>query len=183
MSLFCKAIILITCHDSRWRIFQFSRVNHHTEGYLSKGIVKRTGRRESIEPKKRYKQISSMDLILSNYWWESLVEVIRQNIAGWCQQIFLSSLTMHSNVLLLSLKQTFPCIIWILTEGDGIKTRQPFKIFSTFQVHTFLHDLLSSEFFRNLVSVCHCFRQTRLNNPGKALVAPKLKWQIQVPNR
>ena len=24
----------------------------------------------------------------SNYWWESLLEVIRQNIAGWCRQTF-----------------------------------------------------------------------------------------------
>ena len=24
----------------------------------------------------------------SNYWWDSLLEVIRQNTAGWCQQAF-----------------------------------------------------------------------------------------------
>ena len=38
-----------------------------------------------------------------------------------------------SNVLPLYLKQTFLPIIWIFTdgEGDGIKSRQPFKIFST----------------------------------------------------
>ena len=52
--LFCKAIILITCHDSRWRIFQFSRVNHHTQGNLLKGIDKKTGRREGIESIKRF---------------------------------------------------------------------------------------------------------------------------------
>ena len=38
---------------------------------------------------------------------------------------------MPSNVLPLSLKQTFPPIIWIFTEGDGIKSRLLFKIFST----------------------------------------------------
>ena len=37
----------------------------------------------------------------------------------------------HSNFLPLHLKQTFPPIIWIFTEGDGIKFRLPFKIFST----------------------------------------------------
>ena len=40
---------------------------------------------------------------------------------------------MPCNVLLLHLKQTFPPIIWIFTEGegDGIKSRLPFKIFYT----------------------------------------------------
>ena len=38
---------------------------------------------------------------------------------------------MPINVLPLQLKQTFPPIIWIITEGDGIESRLPFKIFST----------------------------------------------------
>ena len=39
---------------------------------------------------------------------------------------------MPSNDLSLHIKQTFPAIIWIFTEdeGDGIKSRLPFKIFS-----------------------------------------------------
>ena len=47
--------------------------------------------------------------------------------------VFKSSLKTHGNVLPLHLKQTFPCIIWIFTKGkgDGIKSRLPFKIFST----------------------------------------------------
>ena len=53
--------------------------------------------------------------------------LIRQNIAGWCQQTFVFKclLTTLSNVLPLHLKQTFPAIIWIFTEGegDGIKSR------------------------------------------------------------
>ena len=42
-------------------------------------------------------------------------------------------MTMSSNVLPLQLKETFPPKIWIFTksEGDGIKSRLPFKIFST----------------------------------------------------
>ena len=45
----------------------------------------------------------------------------------------LSLLIMPSNVLPLHLKQTFPSIIRIFTEGegDGIGTMLPFKIFST----------------------------------------------------
>ena len=41
--------------------------------------------------------------------------------------------TTPSNVLPLHLKQTFPPIIWIFIEGegDGIKSRLPFKIFFT----------------------------------------------------
>ena len=40
---------------------------------------------------------------------------------------------MPNNVLPLRLKQTFPPIIWICTEGEGdrIESRVPFKIFST----------------------------------------------------
>ena len=47
--------------------------------------------------------------------------------------VFKSLLTMPSNVLPLHLKQTFPPIIWIFTEGesDGIKSRLPFKFFSS----------------------------------------------------
>ena len=50
--------------------------------------------------------------------------------------VFKNLLTMPSNVLPLGLKQTFPPIIWIFTEGegDGIESRLPFKIFSTLLV-------------------------------------------------
>ena len=63
-------------------------------------------------------------------WWsnfsenskESLLEVLRQNIDGWCQQTFCfqNFLTTPSNVLPLHLKQTFLPIIWIFTEGEGV---------------------------------------------------------------
>ena len=46
-----------------------------------------------------------------------------------------------SNVLSLHLKQTFPPIIWIFTEGDGIKSRLPFKIFSTLTTRKHLTSL------------------------------------------
>ena len=54
--------------------------------------------------------------------------------------IFKSLLTTPSNVLPLHLKQTFPHIIWILTEGkgDGIESRLPFKIFSTLNFSLYL---------------------------------------------
>ena len=45
--------------------------------------------------------------------------------------VFKSLLTMPSNVLLLHLKHTLPPIIWIFTEGDGIESMLPFKVFST----------------------------------------------------
>ena len=46
--------------------------------------------------------------------------------------VFKRLLATPSNVLPLHLKETFPPIIWIFTEGesDGIKSRLPFKIFS-----------------------------------------------------
>ena len=43
-------------------------------------------------------------------------------------------LTTPSNVLPLHLKQTFPLIVWIFTEGEWIESRLPFKIFSTLYV-------------------------------------------------
>ena len=48
-----------------------------------------------------------------------------------------SLLTTPSNILPLHLKQTFPPILWIFTEGeaDGIESRLPFKIFSTLKCH------------------------------------------------
>ena len=53
--------------------------------------------------------------------------------------VFKSLLTTPSNVLLLHLKQTFPPIIWIFTEGEGggIESRLPFKIFSTLLIWHF----------------------------------------------
>ena len=47
-----------------------------------------------------------------------------------------SLLTTPSNALPLHLKQTVPPIIWIFneSEGDGIESRLPFKIFSTLLV-------------------------------------------------
>ena len=59
--------------------------------------------------------------------------------------VFKSLLTMPSNVLPLHLKQTFPIVILIFTEseGNGIKTRLPFKIFSTL--------ILENEVFRPLL--------------------------------
>jgi hypothetical protein len=55
-----------------------------------------------------------------------------KNIFGWCQQTLL---TTPNNVLHLHLKQNFLPIFWIFTEdeGDEIKSRLPFKIFSTLQ--------------------------------------------------
>ena len=47
--------------------------------------------------------------------------------------VFKSVLTTPSNILPLHLKKTFPPIISIFTEGDGIESRLPFKIFSTLQ--------------------------------------------------
>ena len=55
--------------------------------------------------------------------------------------VFKSLLTTPSNVLPLHLKQTFPPIIWIFTEteGDWIKSRLPFKIYSTLLVTNWNH--------------------------------------------
>ena len=66
--------------------------------------------------------------------------------------VFKGLLTKPSNVLPLYLKQTFPHIIWIFTEGegDGIKSRAPFKIFSTL-----------SNSRRMFLKISHCALVTR----------------------
>ena len=49
----------------------------------------------------------------------------------------------------LDLKQTFPPIIWIFTEGDGIESRLPFKIFPTLSPSPFrVLFLLNKTFFK-----------------------------------
>ena len=51
---------------------------------------------------------------------------------------------MPINVLPLRLKQTFPPIIWIITEGGEIESRLPFKIFFTLnQNHSFIYEFWS----------------------------------------
>ena len=52
-----------------------------------------------------------------------LLEVIRQNIAGWCQQTFCFQKFVDCA------QQTFPPIIWIFTEGDGINSGYLLKYF------------------------------------------------------
>ena len=56
---------------------------------------------------------------------------------------------MISNVLPLCLKQTFPPIIWICTEGVGIESKLPFKIFSTLK--TIVAEILSFRMFTGFV--------------------------------
>ena len=55
---------------------------------------------------------------------------------------------MPINVLPLHLKQTFPSIIWIFTEGEGdeIKSRLPFKMFSALKDNN--DNIKISEFFK-----------------------------------
>ena len=81
-----------------------------------------------------YRRVTFTFSEISNYWQESLLELIRQNIAGWCNKLFVFKTlwTMTSNIFAIHLNQTFLPIIWIFTEGegDGIKPRILFKIFS-----------------------------------------------------
>ena len=75
--------------------------------------------------------------------------------------VFNSLLTTPSNVLPLHLKQTFPPLIWIFTEGegDGIKFMLPSKIFSPLQ------NFLMSKFTIDFVYT------------GKKLLVLKLNWE------
>ena len=91
---------------------------------------------------------------------------------------------MPSNVLLLHLKQTFPPIIWIFTEGDGIKSRLAFKIFSTLlEIYNFVPRLnvnsinvsgmcsvtcsaiLGATFTLALAFFCHFYRKYHMPEP------------------
>ena len=76
----------------------------------------------------------------SNYWRETLLEGIRQKIAGWCQQTFCYQNFVDNT------QQAFPLIIWIFTEdeGDGIESRLHFKNFSS------LHTMWWNPFWRSI---------------------------------
>ena len=58
-----------------------------------------------------------------------------QNIARPCQHTF-ENKNFDDNTQSLNLKQTFPPMIWIFTQGEGdeIKSRLTIKIFSTLKI-------------------------------------------------
>ena len=114
---------------------EFDNLSFYETNYAHIGLVEGKNsqpskKRNKSQDLRRYPGFFSITFNFSensNYCRESLFEVIRQNNDGGCQQT-------PSNVLPLDLKQTFPLIIWIFTEGDGIESRLPFKIFSTLQI-------------------------------------------------
>ena len=83
--------------------------------------------------------------------------------------VFKSLLTTPSNVLPLHLKQTFPPIIWVFTEGegDGMESRLPFKIFSTLNNFLMLIILTQKFAFLHMMNYYFC-------SPPKLLT----KWQV-----
>ena len=83
--------------------------------------------------------------------------------------VFINLLTMPINVLPLHLKQTFPPIIWIFTEGegDGMESRLPFKIFSTLNNFLMLIILTQKFAFLHMMNYYFC-------SPPKLLT----KWQV-----
>ena len=90
---------------------------------------------------------------------------------------FKSLLTIPSNVLPLHLKQIFPPIIWIFTEseGNGIESRLPFKIFPTligdFQNSNFWNFLGPEEIdIKRNLSDDIFFKSLSLKSPALALV-------------
>ena len=79
-----------------------------------------------------------------------------------------SLLTTPSNVLSLHLKQTFPPIIWIFSEGegDGIESRLPFKIFST------LMDLQPNDYSSNLMVIVDSLNQVQVHTHSFSTIYP-----------
>ena len=84
---------------------------------------------------------------------------------------------MLNNVLPLYLKQTFPPMIWIFTEGEGdeIKSRLPFKIFFTLLMEAYLNDLDAADSFqacdlseavRDLAEAVHDLAEAVLDIPA-----------------
>ena len=90
-----------------------------------------------------YRRVTFTFSEISNYWQESLLELIRQNIAGWCNKLFVFKTlwTMTSNIFAIHLNQTFLPIILIFTEGegDGIKSRLPLRYF-LFYIKNFIFE-------------------------------------------
>ena len=61
--------------------------------------------------------------------------IVRQNIAGWCQQTFCCQKVVDKaqQCFVFTPQANYPLIIWIFAEveGDGIESSLPFKMFST----------------------------------------------------
>ena len=84
---------------------------------------------------------------------------------------------MPSNVLPLHPKQIFPSIIWIFTEGedDGIKSRLPFRIFSTLFIcdfNIFLNLLCQSD----MVQISHLLCLVSYGGASVFNMKKKLCW-------
>ena len=87
--------------------------------------------------------------------------------------VFKSMLTMPSSVLLLHLKQTFLHIIWIFTEGDGIKSRLPFKIFSTLLIKDVPFFLITLVFLSRQMTIVLMLLTKDISRPRNSIQKQK----------
>ena len=107
-------------------------------------------------------QCNILDPFVRNLWKQSYITtpVNESGKFTWGNKgkhfVIKSLFTTPSNVLPLQLKQTFPPIIWIFTEGerDGIEFRLLFKIFSTL-----------IDFFQNWNIICHFCQKLAKSKP------------------
>ena len=106
---------------------------------------------------------------------------------------------MPSNVLTLHLKQTFPPIIWIVTEGkgDGIESRLPFKIFSTLTTSFLSKYKIQNpryviSFNLDMIQNCHFFHEMvslilksefRNSNQSESGIGCTMSWTRHMPKK
>ena len=93
--------------------------------------------KSTLSSSKKIAWIWSPSVKNSNYWRGSLLELIRQIIAGWCQQTFCFQKIVDNTQQCFDFTFTLPYIIWIFSEGDWIESRLPSKIFSTLWIRIF----------------------------------------------
>ena len=89
--------------------------------------------------------------------------------------IDVNKLFVFKNILPLQFNQTFPTMIWIFTEveGDGIKSRLPFKIFSTLK--WFFNKYW--RFALGRVCICIYISTCMFNKFGKIIAGIKYRMQ------
>ena len=98
---------------------------------------------------------------------------MRQNISGWCQQT--------SNVLPLHLKQTFPPIIWIYTEGEGIESRLTLTLFLLYP-SKYEYFILVCRYFvnhKNFTKLCDRISKRNRNSKQRFEVWNESKFDVR----
>ena len=92
---------------------------------------------------------------------------------------------MPSSVLPLHLKQTFPPIIWIFTEGEEMESRLPFKISSALSFINRRFEFFIVYFYNLALilftwSACNCINNIHTRHCSRTWLGSWIRWILNV---